>query len=47
MATSSTSFTHHTIAIQQVEQILLGARGRGADGPPRRRRAGLPPARLE
>jgi AraC-like DNA-binding protein len=46
MATT-TSFTHHTIAIQQVEQILLGARGRGADVPALLRRAGIPPGLLE
>ena len=46
MATHS-SFTHHTIAIQQVEQILLGARGRGADVPALLRRASISPALLE
>jgi AraC-like DNA-binding protein len=46
MATT-TSFTHHTIAIQQVEQILLGARGRGADVSALLRRAGISPALLE
>jgi AraC-like DNA-binding protein len=46
MATT-TSFTHHTIAIQQVEQILLGARGRGASIEALLHRAGIPPALLE
>ena len=44
---TSTTFTHHTIAIQQVEQILLGARGRGADVPALLRRAGIPAALLD
>ena len=39
---TASSFTHQTIAIQQVEQILLGARGRGADVPALLRRAGIP-----
>lgn len=41
------SFTHHTIAIQHVEQILLGARARGADTDALLRRAGISPALLE
>jgi AraC-like DNA-binding protein len=44
---ANTSFTHHTIAIQQVEQILLGARARGADIEALLRRAGISPALLE
>jgi len=44
---ANTGFTHHTIAIQQVEQILLGARGRGADIPALLQRAGISPALLE
>lgn len=39
---TASSFTHQTIAIQQVEQILLGARARGADMPALLRRAGIP-----
>lgn len=39
---TASSFTHQTIAIQQVEQILLGARARGADMPVLLRRAGIP-----
>lgn len=46
MATT-TSFTHHTIAIQQVEQILLGARGRGVSIEALLQRAGIPPALIE
>ena len=46
MATT-TSFTHHTIAIQQVEQILLGARGRGANVEALLQRAGISPALLD
>lgn len=41
------AFTHHTIAIQQVEQILLGAREKGADVQALLQRAGIPPALLE
>jgi AraC-like DNA-binding protein len=41
------SFTHHTIAIQQVEQILLGARARGANIGALLRRADIPPALLD
>ena len=41
------AFTHHTIAIQQVEQILLGARQRGADVEALLQRAGISPALLE
>jgi len=44
--TVATSFTHHTIAIQQVDQILLGARARGADVPALLQRAGISPALL-
>jgi AraC-like DNA-binding protein len=44
---ATTSFTHHTIAIQQVEQILLGARQRGADVEALLLRAGISPALLE
>ncbi len=44
---ATTSFTHHTIAIQQVEQILLGARARGARIEALLQRAGIPPALLE
>ncbi|MGM9491161.1 AraC family transcriptional regulator [Ideonella sp. YS5] len=44
---ATTSFTHHTIAIQQVEQILLGARARGADIGALLQRAGISPALLE
>jgi AraC-like DNA-binding protein len=40
-------FTHHTIAIQQVEQILLGAREKGADVEALLQRAGISPALLE
>ncbi|MBS7779764.1 AraC family transcriptional regulator [Acidovorax sp. CCYZU-2555] len=40
------SFTHHTIAIQQVEQILFGARERGLDVPQLLQRAGISPALL-
>lgn len=47
MATAPTRFTHPTIAIQQVEFILLGARGRGADIEALLQRAGIPPALLE
>lgn len=41
------SFTHHTIAIQQVEQIVLGAAGRGLDLAALLARAGISPALLE
>jgi len=41
------AFTHHTIAIQQVEQILLGAREKGADVEALLQRAGISPALLE
>jgi len=41
------SVTHPTIAIQQVEQILLGAQGRGAALQPLLHRAGISPALLE
>ncbi|MDN8618355.1 AraC family transcriptional regulator [Variovorax ginsengisoli] len=41
---TATSFTHHTIPIQQVEQILFGARERGADVPSLLRRADISPA---
>jgi AraC-like DNA-binding protein len=41
------AFTHHTIAIQQVEQILLGAREKGADVEGLLQRAGISPALLE
>jgi AraC-like DNA-binding protein len=44
---AATSFTHHTIAIQQVEQILLGARVKGVDVDALLDRAGIPPALLE
>ena len=44
---ATTSFTHHTIAIQQVEQILLGARDRGADIAALLQRAGISPALLD
>lgn len=44
---ATTSFTHHTIAIQQVEQILLGARVKGVDVDALLDRAGIPPALLE
>eukprot|EP01137_Pigoraptor_chileana_P025414 Opistho-2@94887 len=39
--------THHTIAIQQVEQILLGARSRELDVAALLQRAGISPALLE
>jgi AraC-like DNA-binding protein len=39
--------THHTIAIQQVEQITLGARARGLDVAALLQRAGISPALLE
>ncbi|NSX05696.1 AraC family transcriptional regulator [Cupriavidus gilardii] len=44
---NATSFTHHTIAIQQVQQTLLGARHRGADIGALLRRAGIVPALLD
>ncbi|WP_284616408.1 AraC family transcriptional regulator [Aquabacterium humicola] len=46
MATTP-GFTHHTIAIQQVEQILLGARERGADIGALLRHADISPALLD
>lgn len=45
--TIAASFTHHTIAIQQVDQILMGARARGADVSALLQRAGISPALLE
>jgi AraC-like DNA-binding protein len=39
--------THHTVAIQQVHRILLGARARGLDVAPLLARAGIAPAVLE
>jgi AraC-like DNA-binding protein len=45
--TAAPSFTHHTIAIQQVDQILLGARERGADVGALLHRAGISPALLD
>ncbi|HSV34129.1 MAG TPA: AraC family transcriptional regulator [Ramlibacter sp.] len=39
--------THHTVAIQQVHMILLGARQRGVDVAPLLARAGIAPALLE
>ncbi len=44
---ATTHVTHHTIAIQQVDRILLGARGRGADIEALLRRAGISPALIE
>ncbi len=44
---NTASFTHHTIAIQQVQQTLLGARHRGADIAALLRRAGIAPALLD
>lgn len=42
-----TTVTRHTIAIQQVHQITLGARSRGLDVPALLWRAGISPALLE
>lgn len=47
MAPTTTSFSHHTIAIQQVQQTLLGARSRGVDIEAMLRRAGISPALLD
>ncbi len=41
------TITRHTIAIQQVEQILLGAHHRGVPVEPLLRRAGIPPSLLD
>lgn len=41
------SSTHHTVAIQQVHRILLGARAQGVPVPPLLARAGIAPALLE
>lgn len=43
---STPNITHHTIAIEQVDQILLGARARGADVQALLQRAGISPALL-
>jgi AraC-like DNA-binding protein len=39
--------TQHTVAIQQVQQILQGARSQGRDVVPLLQRAGIPPALLD
>src|SRR4051794_19971570 len=39
--------THHTVAIQQVQMILLGALHRGVDTAPLLARAGIAPALVE
>src|SRR4051812_8306533 len=39
--------THHTVAIQQVHRVLLGARHHGVDPAPLLARAGIAPALLE
>ncbi|SAI23198.1 Urease operon transcriptional activator [Bordetella ansorpii] len=41
-----TSVTHHTVAIEQIEQMLLGARRRELDINDLLRRAGIPPSLL-
>lgn len=43
-AVTAANFTHHTIPIQQVQQILFGARDRGADVPALLQRADISPA---
>ncbi|WP_326535565.1 AraC family transcriptional regulator [Pseudorhodoferax sp.] len=47
MARPGTAHTHHTIAIQQVQQLLYGAQARGLDTHALLRRAGIAPALLD
>lgn len=44
---ASTVVTHHTVAIQQIEQMLLGARTQGMDLPALLKRSGIPAVLLD